>query len=486
MRFLQRGLTGLFILAATLGLLAYGAILVRGAVQDRMSREARVPQAQERVFSVNAERVKAETITPVITAYGEVQSLRTLEIRPAVSGTVVRMSENFVEGGRFAKGEVMLQIDEADARAAFERAETDVLDGEAEARDAARALELARDELVNAEEQVALRVRALGRQEDLKARGVGTDASVEAAEIAASTAKAAVLTRRQALAQAEARLDSSATRLARARIQLSESERRLAETEITARFDGVLSSVSAVEGRLVSTGERLGELVDAEALEVAFRLSTQDYARLLDDAGGLKQAALTAVLDDFGIDLSATGRLSRAGAANDTGETGRALFAKLEGAGGFKPGDFVTVRISESPIEAVALVPATALGTGNTVLVINADNRLESVVVELLRRQGDSVIIRAAALDGQLIVSKRTPLLGAGISVTPVEAGAVAAPPAAPELIELSEERRAKLVAAVEANSFMPKDVQERLLTQLKEPKVPVKMVERIESRMGG
>jgi len=184
--------------------------------------------------------------------------------------------------------------------------------------------------------------------------------------------------------------------------------------------------------------------------------------------------------------LSATGRLSRAGAANDTGETGRALFAKLEGAGGFKPGDFVTVRISESPIEAVALVPATALGTGNTVLVINEDNRLESVVVELLRRQGDSVIIRAAALDGQLIVSKRTPLLGAGISVTPVEAGAVAAPPAAPELIELSEERRAKLVAAVEANSFMPKDVQERLLTQLKEPKVSVKMVERIESRMGG
>jgi len=313
MRFLQRGLTGLFILAATLGLLAYGAILVRGAVQDRMSREARVPQAQERVFSVNAERVKAETITPVITAYGEVQSLRTLEIRPAVSGTVVRMSENFVEGGRFAKGEVMLQIDEADARAAFERAETDVLDGEAEARDAARALELARDELVNAEEQVALRVRALGRQEDLKARGVGTDASVEAAEIAASTAKAAVLTRRQALAQAEARLDSSATRLARARIQLSESERRLAETEITARFDGVLSSVSAVEGRLVSTGERLGELVDAEALEVAFRLSTQDYARLLDDAGGLKQAELTAVLDDFGIDLVCHGAVEPRG-----------------------------------------------------------------------------------------------------------------------------------------------------------------------------
>lgn len=50
MRFLQRGLTGLFIFAVTLGLLTYGAILVRGAVEDRMSQEARVPPARERVF----------------------------------------------------------------------------------------------------------------------------------------------------------------------------------------------------------------------------------------------------------------------------------------------------------------------------------------------------------------------------------------------------------------------------------------------------
>lgn len=178
MRFLQRGLTGLFIFAVTLGLLTYGAILVRGAVEDRMSQEARVPPARERVFSVNAQRVVTETLTPVISAYGEVKSLRTLEIRPAVGGTIVEMSETFVEGGSFAAGEVMLKIDDADARAAFERAEADQMDAEAEGRDAARALALAGDELRNAEEQAALRERALVRQRDLKARRVGTDAAV--------------------------------------------------------------------------------------------------------------------------------------------------------------------------------------------------------------------------------------------------------------------------------------------------------------------
>ena len=144
------------------------------------------------------------------------------------------------------------------------------------------------------------------------------------------------------------------------------------------------------------------------------------------------------------------------------------------------------MQIEETPIEAVSLIPATALGTDGSVLLIGEGGRLELVQVQLLRRQGDSVIIRAPELAGQLIVSKRTPLLGAGISVTAVETGAEAVAPAAPEMIELSEERRAKLVAAVAANKMMPKDVQERLLTQLQAAEVPLKMVERIESRMGG
>ncbi len=485
MRFFRRGLTGLSILALTLGLLAYGGLLVRGAVQERMAKESRVPQVRERVFSVNAQRVTGEQVTPVLTAYGEIKSQRTLEIRPAVGGMITQMSENFVDGGSFAKGDVMLRIDDADARAAFESAEADVLDAEAEVRDAARALKLAKDETENAQEQADLRIRAFERQQDLRKRGVGTDTAVEVAELAASSAKAAVLTRRQALAQAEARVDGSATRLLRAKIALADAERRLGETEITARFDGMLASVKAVEGRLVSSNERLAELVDPRELEVAFRISTQDYSLLLDAEGALKPARVRVVLDDFGVNLATEGVLTREGAANTTGLTGRALFARLDQAKGLKPGDFVTVELQEAPLENVAIVPATALGVDNTVLKINDENRLELVKVELLRRQGDSVIIAAPELYGALVVSKRTPLLGPGISVKPLVAGAApkAEPPA---MIELSEERRGKLMDAVKANGRMPEDVKTRLLTRLAEKQVPAAMVERIESRMGG
>ena len=65
----------------------------------------------------------------------------------------------------------------------------------------------------------------------------------------------------------------------------------------------------------------------------------------------------------------------------------------------------------------------------------------------------------------------------------PIRRGAA---PEAPEMVELTDERRAKLVAFVEANSRMPADVKQRVLTRLAEPKVPAQMIQRLESRMGG
>ena len=48
------------------------------------------------------------------------------------------------------------------------------------------------------------------------------------------------------------------------------------------------------------------------------------------------------------------------------------------------------------------------------------------------------------------------------------------------------DERRAKLVAFIEGNDRMPAEAKQRILGQLAKPKVPARMVERIESRMGG
>jgi len=146
----------------------------------------------------------------------------------------------------------------------------------------------------------------------------------------------------------------------------------------------------------------------------------------------------------------------------------------------------VTVKVIEPALENVVRLPAAAIDARGEVLVLGTDNRLEARAVTLLRRQGDHVLVRGDIL-GREVVAARSPLLGAGIAVNPLRSGPAADPaPTTPEMIELTEDRRAKLVAFIEGNKRMPQEAKERVLSRLSAPKVPAKMVNRIESRMGG
>ncbi|MGJ8544236.1 MAG: efflux RND transporter periplasmic adaptor subunit [Sulfitobacter sp.] len=483
MRFLRQSMIGLFLAAVATGLLLWAAQMVGSAVQARLNDDRRAPPSRERVFAVNVLLAEPGNHTPVIETFGEVQSRRRLELRPAEAGRVIEIANGFEDGGEVTAGQLLVQLDRQDAQAAVARAQNDLADAQAEVRDAARALELARDEHVAAEEQSALRIKALARQNDLAARGVGTAAATEEAELAAAAARAAVLVKRQSIAQGEARRDQAATQLARAGIALAEMQRLLADTTLTAPFSGRVSEVNVVEGRLVSANERLAELIDPDDLEVSFRVSTAQYTRLLDGNGGLLKLPVTAHLDISGLDLAATGRVTRASAGAGEGATGRLIFARLDRNAGFRPGDFVTVKVQEPELRGAVKLPASAVDAAQQVLVLGAADRLEAVPIELLRRQGDDVLVRGP-IAGREVVEARSPLLGAGIAVKPLRG--TRETPKPPEMLELTEERRARLVAFVEANNRMPEAAKARVLAQLAEPQVPAQMVARIESRMGG
>lgn len=485
MRFLRQSLTGLFLVSLTLGFLAMAGFTIFSAVQERLTSKPNIPERRERIFAVNVITAIEQVNTPVLQAFGEVQSRRTLEIRSKLGGTLIWLADGFEEGGQVQVGQLLARIDPADMQSALDRAESDLLDAKAETREADRALALARDELIAAQEQVELRKRAYGRQQELEQRGVGTTAAIETAELATAQARQQVLGSRQALAQAEARVDQAATRLARADIALAEAKRRLDDTNITAGFTGTLTDVSVVQGRLVSANEKLAHLVDGDKLEVAFRVSTPQYLRLLNDDGALIRAPVTATLDVYGLDLEARGKISRDSAVVGDGQTGRLIFARLSAAPGFKPGDFVTVTVKEPPLERSVRLPASSLGPAGKVLILGKDDRLEALEVTLLRRQGDDILVRGAGLAGREVVTKRSPLLGAGIKVRPLRQ-ADDATAARDEMLELSEDRRARLLAFVEAAADMPEAVKTQLLGQLKEPRVPARMVRRLETRMGG
>lgn len=489
MRFFARSLLGLFLFALTIGILAAAGLTMGNAIKARMADDGPGMPQRERVFSAAVMTVTPGRVVPQTTAFGEVRSRRTLEVRSPRSGTVIWLAEGFEDGAAVTAGQPLIRLDPADAMAARDLAAADLDRARAEADEATRALSLARDELAAAEVQARLRAQALTRQEDLKARGVGSDAAVETAALAASAADQAVLSRRQALSAAEARVTLTETARTRAEVALAEADRALTETEIHAAFDGRLNAVNVAVGRVVGTNESLADLIDPDALEVSFRLSASQYARLLDAGGQIIAAPVTISLDVAGAEIVATGRITRVGAAVGEGQTGRLIFADLGAAAGFRPGDFVTVRIEEPALDGVAELPATALGADGALLALTAEDRLEAVPVTLLRRQAESVILSLPdGLAGREVVSERSPLLGAGIRIRPVRAdtGAAAQAPVVPELVELTAERRAELIAFVEGNDRMPPDAKARVLAQLQQDRVPAQVIERLEQRMGG
>lgn len=482
MRFLARSLLALFLLAVAVALLAWAGQVTLAALEERRAREPGGPPAAERSFAADVVALAPGTVTPVLRAYGEVRALRALELRAPVGGRVVALADGMVEGGRVAAGEVLLRVDPTEAESAVALARADLAGAEAEVRDADRSLDLARQELASAEAQRALQDQALGRQRDLVARGVGATAALEAAELSLQGAEGAILSRRGAIAAAEARADAARLGVDRARIALARAERALDDHVLRAGFDGVLSEVAVLEGGLVSANERLGALIDPAALEVAFRVSAAEYARLAGDDGDLGGAPVRAVLDVLGLEVDAPGRIVREAPAVGEGRTGRLLFAALDGGGALRPGDFVRVEVEEPPLRGVAALPAAALSPDDAVLVLGEGDRLEERAVEVARRQGDLAYVRPGPLAGREVVAARGPALGAGILVEPRRPGA---PPPAEELLALDPERRARLIAFVEGGR-MPEAVKARLLARLAEDRVPAGVVARIESRMGG
>lgn len=478
MRFLMRSLAGLALFVAAIGLVAWGGWRVAAVMAEKPAPAAR-GTAEERVFAVDIGRVALGPERPVIAAWGEIRSWRTLELRPSVAGRIVELAEHFRDGAEVAAGDLLFRIDPEEYEAAVADAEAAIRDAEADLAEARQAVEVARLEKAAAETQRLLRETGLQRRKDLMGRGVATRAEVEEAELSLAAAAQAAAGRAQMLISAEIRIERAQLALERARIAAADARRVLAKTAYRAPFDGRIGAVSAVLGGLVGANERLGDLFDTSELEAAFRVSNAEFARLLDDQARLRKlpAEVRLELDDKPV--FAPGRIERAGAVIGAGETGRLVYARLDvsSAALLRPGDFVSVRIEEPALADVARLPAAAVSQAGEMLLIDGEDRLRPLMVDILRRQRDEVIV-AGAPEGARYLRARAPQLGPGVRVRALDAGAAEA------LVDLDPVRQRRLIVYVEGAARMPVEDRERMLEAIRSGRAPAGMVERLEAGM--
>src|SRR5690606_35373766 len=113
--FLTRSLTAVFLGAIALGLLAFAGGMLRDTIEARAARQDMPRVARERVFTVRVLALQPGAVAPVLSAFGEVVSRRTLELRTPSAGRILELAQGFEEGAEVAAGQVLVRLDPADA-----------------------------------------------------------------------------------------------------------------------------------------------------------------------------------------------------------------------------------------------------------------------------------------------------------------------------------------------------------------------------------
>ena len=111
--------------------------IIGGGVLVAMTLIKTRPTAQRKAISVGTPRVEVMTAQPetrqtTITAMGTVVPAREVTLQPQVSGHIVEVSPDFMPGGRFSEGEVILKIDQRDYEIAVQQARAQVSQAQVE------------------------------------------------------------------------------------------------------------------------------------------------------------------------------------------------------------------------------------------------------------------------------------------------------------------------------------------------------------------
>lgn len=363
-RVIIRFLPLIFIVAALV--LAFLLVLSREKPQ-RKKAEPKLPVVE--VMSVELTNPQFS-----VSSQGMVSPKHITLLSGQVAGRVEWVSDTFIEGGSFKKGDVLIRLEQDDYL-------TDVKQAEAN---------LARAKASLQEEQAR-----------------GKVAAVEWSTIQNSVAPELGL-RKPQLANEEANVKAAEANLERA-------ERNLKRTSILAPFDGIVRVKNVEIGQFVGVGSQLGTLFDTRIAQVRLPLKQSDFAYLnLDKGDNLVKTPVLLRATVAGKEKQWSGYITRDEGLID--DASRVTFAVAEVNDPYrrdntvgdvlKFGTFVQAEIQGKQANGVAIIPRKALRIDNTVIVVDGDNQIRSVPVEVIKSETQHVwVSRGLSAEQQLVVS---------------------------------------------------------------------------------
>lgn len=314
----------------------------------------------------------------VVRTQGRVAPRSEIDLVTEVSGRIVEVAPALAAGGFFRKDDVLLRIDPHDYELAVDRARAEV--ARAEVRIA----------MEKAEAEVALR---------------------EWKDIGQGAAPPPLVARSPQLAEASAGLSA-------ARAALGQAAKDLERTSIRAPFDGRVRSEEVDFGEFVARGAALARVYSTDVAEIRLPLADDDLAFLdlplgwRDDQVPASAPEAVVHAEFAGRRWQWKGRIVRTEGQVDPATQAIHAVASVEDPYGhgddperppLAAGLFVGVDILGRMAASVAVLPRGAMRGESRVLVVDAEDRLRTRKVKVLRREAERVLVSDGLRAGERV-----------------------------------------------------------------------------------
>ena len=338
---------------------------------------------EEKTFLVEVQPASISDVTYTVTTQGNVMPKVESALSAQVSGRIEAVSDLFVNGGMFKKGDELVRLENADKI-------TDVKLAQAEVS------------------------RAQASYEEELARG--KVAEKEWRSINSSVAPELGL-RKPQLAREKASLQAAKANLERA-------ERNLDRTVIRAPYDGIVQQKNVDIGQFVNMGTVLANIAATEKAEVRLPLTDADLAYLNLDASKAGSVLLTGRVG--GRTEQWLAKLTRdEGVMN---MQSRVIYAIAEVADPYQRdpatqhnilrfGSFVNAEITGASAENIVVLPRNLVRLDGTVITVTDDREILIKDVEVQRADDEQIFISAGLQAGDKIAVSAVPNAFDGMKV---------------------------------------------------------------------
>lgn len=347
-------------IAAVVGLSSIFLVIAVNNVLSANQQKTPPPKAQPQYPIVSVTTVKPLTHQALVTAYGEVKSRNQLALTSQVSGKIIYLSDKFLTGNTFKKGEILAEIEPIIYQQALATAQANLADS---------ALALAQEELNSKQAHEEWQQSGLANEQ-------ASDLVLRKPQLAAAKANYAMTMKAVEKAQYD-----------------------LAQTKLRAPFDALVVSKQVQIGSNVQSGTNLADLYDISLFEVSLPLSTQQWQLLPITKNSAEQLnAIQISLTDEATQQQWPATIERVEQHLDSQSRQRSLVAVVKSPIALDEplfaGAFVKANIYGAQVNNVWKLPASALIDSDKVWRVTQDGLLNYLPITVKFSQDNAVYVQ--------------------------------------------------------------------------------------------